>query len=407
MKTRAGSSGSGSDPQGAQLCIGLHIGWVCRPGSADGPALAQSVCMNKLILLIPLLAAGCIGTNPRNEYQNHNNGTLKVLSFRAYPVTAAGDPVRLDVYRGEEGNYDCATYPNWLFGGTYEQCHYNDRLSPIEAITEAKADGCMVAIAGAGVGVDVTRPTAGACNVNVTVRLADGKALTDSRTVFFSEVEGIELTCARGWACPGPNAIFVGSTFSWKVSPSGKGGSLNGKIALTAEPAGIVELTPTPGEFTARALSPGVVTIRARSGTVERTLKLRVVAIEEVVAGSVRKLGKWSCDPVCDDADQDRVGDVIPQSSALSSPHLIVVWTTLDGTLVLGGAGRVRTSTPDAQVEVTGHPGLTYEFLPADLSLMLFKVGRVSGAVCYPGQVDLFAHLGKVRLDFTYDQKCD
>ncbi len=364
--------------------------------------------MTKHCLLIATLTlAGCSGSDPFTEYRNANNGARGNLDFNASTVTAIGDAATVLVQRREEGPYDCATYqtPLSLGGSSSVRCDFAGKLSPVEALTDAQCDnGTCDAVISSAFGLTVTGRKSGKATLTVTARLADGTVLTDSTTMYFVAVDGISVTCDRAYACPGPNAVFPGATFSWNVKPMSGGNEANGVVRATLEQPGIVELTGTSEQFTIRVLKAGVATIHLKTGTVERIHTVRVAAFDEIVAASVHYRRDNVCQRViCVDANEDILGEVAPQKTTRLAPTFILAWKLRDGTYAVGGAGRITSPTPGVEVLVAGRFD---PVLPADLELTSFTVGAAGGILCHAGRNTLAATMGNAKLDWSFDQEC-
>ncbi len=361
--------------------------------------------MTKHLLLIAVVAAGC-GSEPFTEYRNANTGERANLTLYA-STSGLGDATYVTVFRAEEGQYNCATFatPLSLSGKTTTvRCQFAGVLSPIETLLDATCDqgGCSTSITGTE--LSVTGLVEGTFTLTVTARLKDGTVLVDSTKVTFVTIDAIALTCDRDYACPGPNAVFPGANFAWKAQPMSKGAIVTGKMVITAEPAGIVEITSAPENYSVRAIKPGVATLRLKSGAAERLQTIRVAAISDVVSGSVRLAAELSCAPViCVDADTQRLGDAAPDKITTLSPRFMLAWLLKDGTLAVGGAGRITSPTAGVEVLVAGRDQPS---LPTDLELMDFKVGGTGGVLCHAGKIILSAAIETAKLDWTFEQTC-
>ena len=360
------------------------------------------------LLLIAALATGCGGSNPFTELRNANNGQQGNLDFFADPATGVGQATDVLVRRADKGKYDCATYQTPLsFSGdsTSVQCHYADVTSPVEEVLDASCDqgGCSVVLSN-HTGVSVTGLTPGSFTLTVRARLADGTVLTDSTAMAFVPIDAIGLECTLDYSCPGPNAVFVGSSFSYNAQPMNKGQYVGGTVLVTVDPPAIVEVTSGAQQYTVRALKPGVATLHLRSGKVERLQTIRVAAFEDVVSGRVHLRRELPCGQVvCVDADANRVGDVAPDKLSSWGTTFVLAWVLRDGSLAVGGAGRVTTSTAGAKVEVVG----AYDPKPGDLSLMNFSVTGLEGAVCHAGRNSVSANMGSAKLEWSFEQVCN
>ncbi len=363
--------------------------------------------MTKHSYLVIALAVGCVGSNRYSEVRNLNNGQQGNLDFFAQ-TSAIGQATEVLVRRADKGRYDCASYATPLsFSGSPSavRCQFADITSPVEEVLDARCDqgGCSVVISNK-TGVSVTGLVEGTFTLSVSARLADGTLLTDSASVGFAPVDAIGLECVLEYSCPGPNAIFPGSSFSYNAQPMNEGDTLAGIVSVTAEPAGIVEVTSTNGQYTVRGLKEGIVTLHLRSGQVERLQTIRVAALEEVVFGQVHLRASLPCQRVvCVDADANRLGEVAPAKITAWGPTFVLAWVLRDGSLAVGGAGRLTTPTPGATVQVVG----AYVPLPSDFSLMNFTVGGLEGAICHKGQHKIVASMGNARLDYSFEQVCD
>jgi hypothetical protein len=355
-------------------------------------------------LVIAAIAAGCAGSDPYSEYQNHNTGARGNLTFAPVDDQAVGETVSVTVSRSEVGTFDCATYPGFLTD--HVECHLASPFVDLQSLVSARCegDGCSAELETTGsVRVTGTRP--GTFAVVVSARLTDGSAVEDETQVSFAQVDAIELRCIEAHRCPGPHAMLVGASYDLLATSSSLDhGTLAGPVAIVGiEPGGVIDASyrtdgPWGKRLNVRALRPGVATLRLRAGNLDRTLAVRVAGVDEVVAAEV-----WTTRNQVESqgylADgTDILGERAPQRLSPFSPAFVPVWILKDGTFALGAAGRVTPVTAGLELRVVG------SFDPNDLETMYFFVGGVD---CRPGEGRVTARLGAVTLDWSFFQECE
>lgn len=369
--------------------------------------------MNKLIVLVAVLAAGCdTVTNRYSEYRNANNGERANLTFpSAGRAVAVGAAIDLTVERRAEGTYDCATHDNFFDISTSGKgpgviCTFAGTVSPVEVLLGASCDpgSCKAALVGNV--VRVTGLAAGTFPVTVTARLADGTVLIDSTPVTFAAADAIKLTCLKTSLCPGPHAILEGAAFSWFTTLTRADAELSGDPIVSVEPAGVIEVGSSAGEVTVRSIKPGTATVKLSYAGLVRTQVVRVAAISEVASGKVHRLSAaaqgFFVGNAYVGASTDIVGVEAPSRLEGSWVRLVPVWVLRDGNYALGGAARLSPSAGKAILYDAEN--LNQAVRPNDVNAMTFMVGDISG--CTTGRIQVTAKLGAATLDFTYDQIC-
>ncbi len=364
--------------------------------------------------LLAFALAGC-GV-PLHHYANLNNGDSKQLNFDGVPAEAAiGVPVSLKVSHALEGTFECSESfqfellsDDWF----HNNCRFIDTPQPMRVVLSADcADACDLRLNGDQ--VILTPRAAGPTVLTVVGLMDDGTTRTDTVALKFSSYEPLRFECAQAFNCPGTHAVFAGASFAWRVlsMASATKPSRYHKVEVTEDsPTGVVALESGGINFklvTIRALKPGIATLRFHEKSLgrdyEMTRQVRVVGLDEAVRGEARlRAGAVQSDGYVL-ADAEVVGDAVLAVVATESPQFILTWHLADGSLAVGGAGRVTASrgevialtrTPlDHWVEPETAP------LPDDLDHMIFYFNGT------PGPATLTAHLGSATFELSFDYR--
>jgi hypothetical protein len=350
------------------------------------------------LAFVLLLAAACgaSGQITRNE----NNGDLGNLTFKA-PDVVAGSWGELRVGYHQKGIFDCRPGP--LSTDPYSDCVYAGQPLTIESLATATCSAADCTAMLDGVGVRVVSMSAQTVKLTVTAKMDDGTTLTDSIDMHFFEVDHLSISCLQGDLCPGPNAIFVGARLSLDATPmSGATRLWSDSQAASVAPLDVAELEignfGDPFAWIVRALRPGTAYVIFTSGGIVKTVTLRVVSTDEIMAGEVHLLSAGVDPAEGVGADIDPIGDLAPQTRHAMVP-LVPVWRLRDGSRAVGGADLVRAVDSVAQVQVS--------VPPRDFNTPLwFTAGTGLGASCRPGPVHVEAKLGGRLLDDAFTQTC-
>jgi hypothetical protein len=343
-------------------------------------------------LLIPalvVLSAACAGPTEIVQ-KNDNTGDSKNLSFAVYDG-AVGTSTRVEVSYVQRGPYSCTEHDT--FDGPYEDCAFaGTTVNPSSLTAASCGQGCTATID--GLGVNVASASAGTVKLHVTAQMDDGTSVDDSVDVKFVQVDTVAVGCTMGELCPGPHAIFVGAQFSYTIALLANGESINGDVAVSVAPAGIVDVTATGS---VHALAAGSAVITYSFGSLKQNVPVRVADPSETVSAEVHLLAT-SFSSFTATVTSDAVGALAPASRETYIP-LVPVWKLSDGSTALGGAERVHAVSSNTGVELSTAQGIT-------ASPLWFTTGTTDGQVCQPGTIHVAATLGSATLDDSFTQTC-